>query len=64
VIALNPHLVKAPRECVDYVICHELCHLRELNHSPRFYRLLDQMLPGWQLTKVKLDGMANIMLNV
>lgn len=64
VITLNPHLVKAPRDCVDYVICHELCHLREFNHSPRFYHLLDQGLPGWQDTKSRLDGMAGMLLNV
>jgi len=64
VITLNPHLVKAPRECVDYVICHELCHLKEHNHSPRFYRLLDQVLPGWRVTKAKLDGMAGLLFNI
>jgi predicted metal-dependent hydrolase len=37
----NPHLVKAPRACIDYVIVHELCHLREQNHGPAFHRLLD-----------------------
>jgi predicted metal-dependent hydrolase len=63
VITLNPHLVKAPVECVDYVIAHELCHLRELNHSPRFYRLLDQVLPGWPASRTQLDGMAGRLLN-
>lgn len=33
---LNPHLVKAPTKAIDYVILHELCHLEEHNHSPRF----------------------------
>jgi len=64
VITLNPHLVKAPRECVDYVIYHELCHLREHNHSPRFYHLLDRVSPEWRITKVKLDGMAGVLLNI
>ncbi len=62
-ILLNPHLVKAPRDCVDYVICHELCHLQEHNHSPRYYRLLGQVMPGWQRVKAKLDGMAELLLN-
>ena len=62
-ILLNSHLVKAPRECVDYVILHELCHLQEHNHSPRFYRLLDKVMPEWRLVKAKLDSMAEILLN-
>ena len=57
-LTLNPHLVKAPRECIDYVILHELCHLAEHNHSPRFYRLMAQVLPGWQSVKHRLDNMA------
>ena len=63
VILLNPHLVKAPRQCVDYVICHELCHLEEHNHSPRYYRLLGQVMPGWETVKTRLDGMAELLLN-
>jgi predicted metal-dependent hydrolase len=63
VILLNPHLVKAPRVCVDYVICHELCHLQEHNHSPRYYRLLEQVMPDWEMVKAKLDGMAELLLN-
>lgn len=63
VILLNPHLVKSPRDCVDYVIAHELCHLREHNHSPRYYRLLGEVMPGWESVKAKLDGMAELLLN-
>ncbi len=58
-ITLNPHLVKAPRECIDYVILHELCHIAEHNHSNRFYRLMEQVMPSWEATKGRLDGMAN-----
>jgi hypothetical protein len=51
-------LVKAPTECIDYVILHELCHLVEHNHSEKFYRLMAQVMPSWEITKQKLDMMA------
>ncbi len=57
-ITLNPLLVKAPRECIDYVLLHELCHLRYHNHSPHFYRLLNRHMPNWRKVKEKLDNMA------
>ena len=61
-ITLNPHLVKAPRDCIDYVILHELCHIAEHNHSDRFYRLLSQVMPNWEITKERLDGLASRIL--
>lgn len=61
-ITLNPYLVKAPRECIDYVVLHELCHLAEFNHSERFYRLMAQVMPHWEKVKERLDGMANVIL--
>lgn len=57
-ITLNPLLVKAPRECIDYVLLHELCHLLHHNHSPKFYRTLDRHMPNWRAVKEKLDNMA------
>lgn len=57
-LTLNPCLVKAPRECIDYVILHELCHLAEHNHSERFYRLLHQVMPTWEAIKARLDAKA------
>lgn len=62
-ITLNPHLVKAPRECIDYVILHELCHIAEHNHSERFYRLMGQVMPKWEKTKESLDGMAPTLID-
>jgi len=62
-LMLNPHLVKAPKECIDYVILHELCHIAEHNHSERFWRLLTQVMPHWKEVKAKLDDMAELYLN-
>lgn len=62
-LVLNPHLVKAPKECIDYVILHELCHIAEHNHSDRFWRLLTQVMPNWKVVKTQLDGMAELYLN-
>lgn len=62
-VTLNPNLVKAPRECIDYVILHELCHLAEHNHSERFYRLMGQVMPDWEKTKKRLDGMAGVIFS-
>ncbi|MGY6252401.1 M48 family metallopeptidase [Paraburkholderia caledonica] len=62
-VLLNTHLVKAPRPCIEYVVVHELCHLKELNHSERFYRQLDRALPDWVVRKAELDNMAEVLLN-
>ena len=62
-LMLNPHLVKAPKECIDYVILHELCHIAELNHSERFWRLLAQVMPNYKEVKSRLDEMAELYLN-
>ncbi|ATZ12634.1 hypothetical protein EHW99_3037 [Erwinia amylovora] len=48
--------------CIDYVILHELCHLAEHNHSERFYRLMAQVMPQWRTIKVRLDEMANLLI--
>jgi predicted metal-dependent hydrolase len=61
-ITLNPALVRAPRECLDYVIAHELCHLREHNHSRAFFRLLNCAVPDWERTKARLDEMAELLM--
>lgn len=63
VLLFNPNLVKAPRECIDYVILHEICHLKEHNHSQRYYQLLAELMPDWECHKTRLDGLAEMLLN-
>lgn len=62
-VLLNPHLVKAPKACIEYVVVHELCHLKEHNHSDRFYHQLGRALPDWAVRKAELDNMAELLLN-
>jgi len=54
-ITLNMKLIQSPRSLIDYVILHELCHLKEHNHSPRFWRLLDRVLPDWEHLRTELN---------
>jgi len=55
-ILLNPDLIIAPKLCIEYVIVHELCHLKEHNHGPAFYRLLQALMPDWEQRRERLNG--------
>ncbi|MDX1950389.1 MAG: SprT family zinc-dependent metalloprotease [Rickettsiales bacterium] len=55
-IKLSYSLIKAPEKSIDYVILHELCHLREFNHSKDFYQLLEKLMPDWQIHKNNLKN--------
>ncbi len=47
-ISMNWRLIAAPMEVIDYVVIHELCHLRHHNHSPSFWKLVEQHSPRWK----------------
>jgi predicted metal-dependent hydrolase len=54
-IILNPLLIRASKDCIDYVITHELCHLKHRNHIKAFYKLLAVKFPDWEKVKEKLE---------
>ncbi len=58
ILTLNIRLIAAPKECIEYVVVHELCHLRCPNHDKKFYRLLETRLPDWVKRKQKLENLG------
>ncbi len=54
-IRLNTELAKKPRECLEYIIVHELIHLLEPTHNARFTTLMDRYLPNWRLVRDELN---------
>jgi len=55
VINLNMDLLKAPKNVIDYVILHELCHLKIQNHSHKFWGLLRKFMPDYMENKKWLE---------
>lgn len=53
-INLNTLLACWPQECLEYIVVHELAHLHEANHSPRFHAIVERYLPEWRERKKML----------
>jgi predicted metal-dependent hydrolase len=54
-IRLNWRLVQLPPTLAEYVVAHEVAHLVELNHSPRFWALVEQLMPGHAALRRELE---------
>ena len=54
-IRLNWRLVQLPPALAEYVVAHEVAHLVELNHSPRFWALVEQLMPGHAALRRELE---------
>lgn len=54
-MTLNANLIRAPCACIEYVVVHELCHLKYRDHSTGFYRLLGRVMPDWEMKKARLE---------
>lgn len=54
-IRLNTELAKKPPECLEYIVVHELVHLLEPTHNPRFVALMDRFMPKWQFHREVLN---------
>lgn len=62
IITLNKRLLEAPRNCIEYVVMHELCHFIHPNHSKQFYGFLTMLMPDWKERKTILDKSATYWL--
>ena len=55
-MTLNLALIQAPHACIEYVVVHELCHLRFHGHGRGFYGLLETVMPDWRARKTLLEA--------
>jgi len=54
-IRVNTELAKKPRDCLDYIVLHEMLHFIEPSHGERFVSLMDRFMPKWQFVRQKLN---------
>ena len=57
-VRLNWRLLQAPPHIINYVICHELAHLKEMNHSARFWAIVEQLFPDYKRAEKELKALS------
>ena len=57
-LRLNWRLLQAPPHIINYVICHELAHLKEMNHSARFWAIVEQLFPDYKRAEKELKALS------
>ena len=62
VITLNPELIQTSPRCIEYVIVHELCHLRIMNHGPSFQQMISRAMPDWKVRRDEINTTKDIQL--
>ena len=55
-ISFNYKIVHLPPHLADYIIVHELCHIGEMNHSRKFWVLVERTLPNYKMLRKELNG--------
>ena len=55
---LNWRLLQAPPHIINYVICHELAHLKQMNHSAKFWAVVEQLFPNYKLAEKELKTLS------
>ena len=63
-LRLNWRLIQAPQEVIDYVVVHELAHLTEMNHSRRFWKIVERHFPGHMLARKHLNERGHWYLGI
>ncbi len=58
-IMINSELIKYPINCIEFVIAHELCHIKHLDHGKNFYKLLSEVMPDYQYREKILKSFPN-----
>ncbi len=58
IIRFSTDLIKAPIHCIEYVVMHEMVHLKYAHHDKEFYNLLSLVMPDWEERKKRLEMIA------